>query len=243
MSLDGLKIVKCGSQLWIEIDRVEKANAMTVAMMEGITSAIVQAGADETTHAVVLSAKGEKHFCAGVDVREQSPDGDAARQRERRSHALAALQDSVMVAPVPVIVALNGLAVGAGAMLALMADGCVAVEGSALSLPEIDIGIPTFSGANVLNVIGGRALAADLIQTGRRLPAVDALNRGLISAVVLRGELELSAKKAGEALGSKNRQAFVDNKSWINRGLRAALEEAREEHARHRARTQGVGKH
>ncbi|MGF6369062.1 enoyl-CoA hydratase/carnithine racemase [Paraburkholderia sp. RAU6.4a] len=237
MSLDGLKIGKRDSQLWIEIDRAEKANAMTVAMMEGITSAIVQAGADETTQAVVLTATGEKLFCAGVDVREQSPDGDGARQRERRSHALAALQDAVMVTPVPIIVALNGLAIGAGAMLALMADGCVAVEGSALSLPEIDLGIPTFSGANILTVLGGRALAADLIQTGRRLPAADALNRGLISVVVLRHDLEQSAKQAGEVLGSKNRQAFVDNKRWINRGLRSALEEAREEHARHRAKT------
>lgn len=242
MSLDGLQIGKRNSQLWIEIDRAEKANAMTVAMMEGITSAIVQAGADESTQAVVLTAKGEKLFCAGVDVREQSPDGDAARQRERRSHALAALQDAVMVTPVPIVVALNGLAVGAGAMLALMADGCVAVEGSALSLPEIDIGISTFSGANILSVLGGRALAADLIQTGRRMSAADALNRGLVSAVVERNVLEPSAAKMAEALGSKNRAAFADNKHWINRGLRSALEEARQEHARHRAKLQHAGK-
>ncbi|MFB9121829.1 enoyl-CoA hydratase/isomerase family protein [Paraburkholderia dipogonis] len=242
MSLDGLQIGKRDSQLWIEIDRTEKANAMTVAMMEGITSAIVHAGADGRTQAVVLTAKGEKLFCAGVDVREQSPDGDAARQRERRSHALAALQDSVIATPIPVVVALNGLAVGAGAMLALMADGCVAVEGSALSLPEIDIGIATFSGANILTVLGGRALAADLVQTGRRLRALDALNRGLISAVVERNELEQSARKIAEALGTKNRAAFADNKRWINRGLRSALDEARREHARHRAEMQDVAK-
>lgn len=242
MSLDGLLIGKRDSQLWIEIDRIGKANAMTVAMMEGITSAIVQAGTDDRTQAVVLTAKGEKLFCAGVDVREQSPDGDIARQRERRSHALAALQDAVIATPVPIVVALNGLAVGAGAMLALMADGCVAVEGSSLSLPEIDIGIATFSGANILTVLGGRALAADLIQTGRRLVAEDALNRGLIAAVVERGELEHSARKIAEELGSKNRTAFADNKRWINRGLRSALEESRQEHARHRAMVQGVEK-
>jgi enoyl-CoA hydratase/carnithine racemase len=242
MSLDGLQIGKRDSQLWIEIDRTGKANAMTVAMMEGISSAILEASTDDSAQAVVLTAKGEKLFCAGVDVREQPPDGDVARQRERRSHALAALQDAVIATPVPVVVALNGLAVGAGAMLALMADGCVAVEGSALSLPEIDIGIATFSGANILTVLGGRALAADLIQTGRRLVAEDALNRGLIGAVVERGELEHSARKFAEALGSKNRTAFADNKRWINRGLRSALEESRQEHARHRAIVQGVEK-
>lgn len=242
MWLDGLQIGKRVSQLWIEIDRTGKANAMTVAMMERITSAIHQASGDDGAQAVVLTAKGEKLFCAGVDVREASPDGDAARQRERRSHALAALQDAVVATPVPVVVALNGLAVGAGAMLALMADGCVAVEGSALSLPEIDIGISTFSGANILTVLGGRSLAADLIQTGRRISALDALNRGLISAVVERGELEQAAKKFAEALGAKNRTAFADNKRWINRGLCSALEEARQEHARHRAKMQGLEK-
>ncbi|MEX3959395.1 enoyl-CoA hydratase/isomerase family protein [Trinickia sp. EG282A] len=242
MSFDGLQIGKRNSQLWIEIDRAEKANAMTVDMMEAMTSAIVHVGADDSTQAIVLTGKGEKLFCAGVDVREKSPDGDAARQRERRSRALAALQDSVMVTPVPVVVALNGLAVGAGAMLALMADGCVAVEGAALSLPEIDIGIATFSGANILTVLGGRALAADLVQTGRRLPAADALDRGLISAVVDREVLEQAATTIAETLGSKNRAAFADNKRWINRGLRSALEEARVEHARHRGKLQEAGK-
>jgi enoyl-CoA hydratase/carnithine racemase len=241
MSKEGLHINKRDSQLWIEIDRVDKANAMTVAMMEGITSAVVQAGTDKSTQVVVVTAKGEKLFCAGVDVREQSPDGDVATQRERRSHALAALQDSFLATPIPVVVALNGLAIGAGAMLALMADGCVAVSASALSLPEIDLGIATFSGASILRVLGGRALAVDLIQSGRRMPAADALSRGLITAVVEREELEASAAKLGEMLGSKKRIAFADNKHWINRDLRAALDEARQEHARHRAKAKGAG--
>jgi enoyl-CoA hydratase/carnithine racemase len=224
------------SLLWITINRTEKANALTVDLMERITAAVVTAGRDDSVRAVLLSGAGERVFCAGVDVREQPEDVDMARQRERRSIALAALQDAVMDTPKPVIAVLNGTASGGGAMLALLADACVAVDTAQLSLPEIDLGIPTFSGANILEVIGGRALALDLIQSGRRMPAGEAATRGLVAAVAARGELHTAANAAAERLGSKKSQPFAENKRWINRSLKTALAEAREEHARHRAK-------
>ena len=224
------------SHLWLTIDRPEKANALTVDLMERIATAVIDAGNDENVRAVLLTGAGERVFCAGVDVREQPVDGDMARQREHRSIALAALQDAVIDTRKPVIAVLNGTASGGGAMLALLADACVAVDTAQLSLPEIDLGIATFSGSNILEVIGGRALALDLVQSGRRMPAGEAAIRGLIAAVTPRGELHAVAKVVAERLGSKNGQAFADNKRWINRSMKAALAEARGEHARHRAK-------
>ena len=139
-----------------------------------------------------------------------------------------------MDTPKPVIAVLNGTAIGGGAMFAFLADACIAADAAELSLPEIDLGIASFSGSNILEVIGGRSLALDLMQSGRRMPAREALGRGLIGTVVSRGEVQNSATAVAEALGSKNPQAFADNKRWINRSLKAALAEAREEHARHR---------
>ncbi len=224
-----------GAHLVMTLNRADKANAMTVAMVEVLTAQITQAAADPGIRAIILSGSGERVFCAGVDVREKPADGDMAAQRERRSHALAALQDAVIDVPKPVVVALNGTATGAGAMIAFMADACVAADTAGIGLPEIDIGIASFSGANILTVIGGRALALDLIQNGRKMPASEALTRGLVRAVVPRTELELAGQAAAEVLGAKDAQAFAANKQWINRGLKAALAEAREEHARHRA--------
>jgi enoyl-CoA hydratase/carnithine racemase len=225
-----------GANVWITINRAEKANALTVDLMERITAVIVGAGSDDNVHAVLLTGAGERVFCAGVDVREQPADGDMARQRERRSVALAALQDAVMDTPKPVIAVLNGMASGGGAMLALLADACVAVDTAQLSLPEIDLGIASFSGASILEVIGGRALALDLIQSGRRMPAGEAATRGLIAAVASRDELRATARSLAEQLSAKKPHALADNKRWINRSLKAALAEAREEHARHRAK-------
>jgi enoyl-CoA hydratase/carnithine racemase len=222
------------SQLWLTLNRPDKANAMTVDMMERVTAAITEAGTQEDVKTVILSGAGSKIFCAGVDVREKPQDGDTTRQRERRSHALAALQDAVMSTPKPIVVALNGAAIGGGAMLALLADACVAADTASLSLPEIDIGVATFSGASILEAIGGRALALDLVQTGRRLTAQDASARGLVHTVVAQDKLREAAASLAGLLGAKNSQAFANNKRWLNRSIKAALAEARDEHARHR---------
>jgi enoyl-CoA hydratase/carnithine racemase len=117
----------------------------------------------------------------------------------------------------------------------LLADDCVAVDTAQLSMPEIDLGIATFSGANILEVIGGRALALSLVHTGRRMSVHEASHRGLVRTVVERAKLHEAATTAATLLGSKNPHAFADNKRWMNRSLKAALAEAREEHARHRA--------
>lgn len=229
-----LLVERRNGELWLKLNRSEKANALTVAMVEGITARMKEVISDAEIHSVILTGAGERVFCAGVDVREQAPDGDMTSQRERRSLAMAALQDTVLDLPKPVIAVLNGTASGAGAMLAMLADACVAVDTAALSLPEIDIGIATFSGFNIAEAIGGRAVARDLVQSGRRMPVAQAQAAGLVGAVAPRAELEDVASSLALALGSKKQVVFAANKRWINRGVKAALAEARVEHAKHR---------
>lgn len=220
---------------WITLNRPAKANAMTVAMSRETLALIRKADEDDGVKAIVLTATGEKIFSAGVDVREIAPDGDEAAQRERRSLASAAVQDAIVDSRKPVVAALNGAAIGGGAMLALLADARVAVTSASLSLPEIDIGIATFSGANIVQAIGGRALAVDLILSGRRLPAQEAREKGLINAVVEASALRLAATTLAQQLGAKPAGTFGAIKDWLNRDVKAAMAEAREAHARHRA--------
>ncbi|MFC6689997.1 hypothetical protein ACFQD2_01590 [Pseudomonas lini] len=70
------------------------------------------------------------------------------------------------------------------------------------------------------------------------MKATEALARGLVREVALRDELHLKASALGQALGAKNPRTFAENKRWLNRSLRAALLQARDEHARHRALAQ-----
>lgn len=230
-----LLVEKRGALLWVTFNRAEKANALTGDLLQRAADAINSAGKDEEVRAILVTGSGERFFSSGVDVREKPADGDVVAHKKRRSAAHAAFQNALMEVEKPVVAVLNGTAIGGGAMWALLADACVAVDTAELSIPEIDIGIATFSGASILEVIGGRALAADLIQSGRRMGAAEARSRGLINVVAPRAELSQLATDLADKLGGKHRQAFADNKRWINRTMKAALAEARQEHAAHRA--------
>ena len=229
-----LLVERRGALMWVRLNRAEKANALNVSLMESASAALREAQRDEHVRAVILSSAGERVFCAGVDVREKPADGDLTAHRKRRSRLLAALLDGVLACPKPVVAALNGIASGGGAMLALLSDARVAVDTAAISLPEIDLGMPTFSGASIAMQMGGHALATDLVQTGRRMPAAEALARGLLNGVVARAMLETEAARVANTLAGKDPRAFAENKRWINRGLMAVLAEARAEHERHR---------
>lgn len=224
--------------MYLTLARAEKANALTVGMMEGATAALEVAAADDSIRAVLLTGAGEKVFCAGADVREQPADGDMQAHRKRRGAALFALLNAILDAPKPVIAVLNGIASGGGAMLALVADARVAVDAAEISLPEIDLGMPTFPGIAIATHVGGLALATDLVQTGRRMRAAEAVSRGLLAGAVPRAELDAEAKRIAALFTAKDTRAFAANKRWLNRSLKAALAEARagmDEHRRQHA--------
>ena len=231
---ENLRVDRREELIWITLDRAEKANALAVGMMEGACAAFAAATADESIRAVLLTGAGERVFCAGADVREKPADGDIAAHRQRRSAALAALLDCLIDCPKPVVTVLNGVASGGGAMLALLSDARVAVDTAAIALPEIDLGMPTFTGATIAEHVGGLALAVDLVQSGRRMPAAEALARGLLTSVVPRSGLEAAGADAARMLAQKDAHAFAANKRWLNREIKAALAQARAEHARHR---------
>jgi enoyl-CoA hydratase/carnithine racemase len=234
MHEEQLLIEQRETTLSITLNRPDKANALAVGMTERAAAAVRAAATNDAIRAIVLTGAGERAFCAGVDVREQPADGDAAAHRKRRSAALTALIDAVVDTPKPVVCALNGIASGGGAMLALLTDFRVAVDRAAIALPEIDLGISTFIGAEIAMEIGGLALATDLVQTGRRMPAAEALARGLFNRVVSRDELQAVAAQAAAELAGKDAKAYAANKAWLNRRVKRALAEAREEHERHR---------
>ena len=229
-----LRLEKRDGCAWITLDRADKANALTVEMMEGAAQAFAAAAADESVRAVLLTGAGDKVFCAGADVRQRPADGDMLTHRVRRGAALFALLNAIMDCPRPVIAVLNGIASGGGAMLALVSDARVAVDTAEISLPEINLGMPTFSGISIAMHVGGHALATDLVQTGRRVPAAEALSRGLLTGVVPREALYAEAMRVAAVFVGKEPKAFAANKAWLNRGPKAALAEARKHSDEHR---------
>jgi enoyl-CoA hydratase/carnithine racemase len=102
------------------------------------------------------------------------------------------------------------------------------------SVQHLLLDMPTFSGAAIAMHVAGHALATDLVQTGRRMPAAEALSRGLFTSIVPRPHLTAEATRVAATLVQKDDKAFAANKRWLNRGMKMALAEARAEQERHR---------
>ncbi len=216
----------------LTIDRPRAANAINPAVSRHFCAAIRDAQADPAQHAVVLSGAGDRVFCAGADLKnpDNLPPEIIAGQR---AAALKDMLDAVLGFTKPLVCAVNGVAAGAGAMLALLSDHVVMADTSRLVLPEIDVGMPTLLGLAILTDLAGSALAADLVLSGRPMPAAEAAERGL-AARVSPAAVRETALAAAAALAAKPATAFGLNKAWVQRGRREVLARAIEETERSR---------
>nr|WP_078635240.1 MULTISPECIES: enoyl-CoA hydratase-related protein [Streptomyces] len=181
------------------LDRVPAMNAVSSAMARGIAEACaaLAAAPAREVRAVVLSSTHERAFCVGADLKERNgfTDADLGRQRP----VARAAYGGVLNLPMPVIAAVHGYALGGGFELALSCDVIVADPTAVVGLPEVTVGvIPGGGGTQLLPRRVGAARAAELIFTGRRVAADEALALGLIDVAAERGEdrtraLELAA--------------------------------------------------
>ena len=170
-----------GGVATIRIDR-PPANALSRAVSLELSEAAAGVAADPAVRAALIWG-GERLFAAGADIKAmvdfgpQEVAGDVGAL-ERACRDLEAI-------PKPVVAAINGFALGGGCEVALACDRRVASEGAELGLPEIRLGIiPGSGGTQRLPRLIGMARARDLILSGRRVPAAEALAIGLVDEVV-----------------------------------------------------------
>lgn len=211
--------------LLLTINRPHAANAINDAVAKGLVDALADAEKDRSVRAVILTGAGERVFCAGRDLKNPLRLDPESLNRVRREESIA-YNEALMSLTKPLVVALNGAAIGAGLMLALHADQVVASEHAFVSLPEIDIGIPTFLGHALVSEFSGNALANDLLLTGRRMSALEAQQRGLIHDRVPGDGLIESAMARAQFLGGKPTDTFRAAKSWILQRRRLAVRAA-----------------
>lgn len=222
-SHDGLTRQDEGGVLWLTLDRPQVSNALDRPLFTALSTALCEADDNNNIRAVVLTGAGDRVFSAGRDIkrrppREESPEG----RTDEAAACLAAIVDFKK----PLIAAVNGVAIGFGCMLALLADQIIASERGTFSLPEIDLGLPTLRGMTIVAHVGGLALARDLALTGRRMTASEAQQRGLVAAVVGPQDLHRAAQIAAEALAGKPASVYAINKAWLKRGLHEEFAEA-----------------
>lgn len=188
-----------GAVAIVTMNRPEALNAFNNEQLGLLADTFDMIATDGSIRAVVLTGAGERAFAAGADIKEMKDlDGVGGLAFGRAGHRATR---SVEGLPQPVIAAVNGFALGGGCELALAADIRLASENAVFAQPEVTLGIPPgWGGSQRLPRLVGPGLAAELILTGRRVKAEEALRIGLVNAVYPLDQLLDEALKMAEAI-------------------------------------------
>jgi enoyl-CoA hydratase len=207
----------------ITLNRPESRNALNLEMCERLAKAAQAAADDESVRIVFVRAAGAA-FCAGADVKERSTM-DAARTRERRMKAFAAYS-ALEALPMPSVAVVAGPAVGSGCEIAAACDFIVATPEAWFATPEAVRG--TVGATQRLPRALGLRLAKDLMFTGRRLSAEEALRRGFVTRVVPASALEREIAAIAKAVCGAPPAALKLAKRCMDRAEAAARKAALE---------------
>jgi enoyl-CoA hydratase/carnithine racemase len=207
--------------LEIQIQRPEKMNAIREQTAAEILDLLAEAEGDRTIAAVLLGGT-EKAFCTGIDTSEFSigpgEKFDFYRKR-RRLRKTGQLFRALPEYSKPVIAVVEGYALGGGFELALCADFIVAGAKATFGLPEVKLGMmPGGGGTQTLARLVGKPLAKELIWTGRRLSAQDALGYRIVNHVVDAGEALTKARALAETIAGGAPISVMMSKLAIERG-------------------------
>ncbi len=192
-------------------------NALNLQMQMEIRDLAREIAGRRDIGAVVIHG-GPKVFAAGADIKEM-----ADMSYQDMLHASVALQDcftAVARIPQPTVAAITGYALGGGCELALCCDLRIAADDARLGQPEITLGIiPGAGGTQRLPRLIGVSRAKDLILTGRHVGAEEALEMGLVNAVVPAGEAYESALKLARKLAAGPAIALRAAKEAVDHGM------------------------
>jgi 2-(1,2-epoxy-1,2-dihydrophenyl)acetyl-CoA isomerase len=204
----------------ISLNRPQRLNAVNDQLVEGLLDALSEVEARDCG-AALLTGRG-RAFCAGHDLKEPRGDDDALL---RRLEHLQAVTRRIRGLSIPVIAAVHGHAVGAGAEFALGCDLVVAAEGTRFRFPEVGIGLSVTGGlTKLLPLLVGPVKAKELLLLGEPLDAEEAMRLGLVNRVVPPGELMGAAVDWARRLANQPRVPTALAKRALDSGIDAAFE-------------------
>ncbi len=199
----------------ITLNRPASLNSFTAAMHGLLMPALEDAAADPAVRAVILTGAG-RGFCAGQDLADPAMAGnaDVGAVIERFYRPLGT---RVRTMPVPVIAAVNGVAAGAGANIALLCDFVIAARSASFIQAFSKIGlVPDAGGTWLLPRLVGRARALGLAMTGDKLPAEEAVRIGMIWQCVEDAALMDTALALAQRLAVSPSKALAETRRVID---------------------------
>jgi enoyl-CoA hydratase len=206
----------------VTVNRPKVLNALDRATLGELDDAFLELRSRDDVGAVVLTGAGEKAFVAGADIAELGRMGPA----EGREHALygQGVLERIEGLGKPVIAAVNGYALGGGCELAMACHLRIAAEHAEFGQPEVNLGlIPGFAGTQRLARLVGKSRALEIILTGNRLKADEALRIGLVNRVVARDALRPEARELARTILGRGPRAVAYALEAVNRGVEAGF--------------------
>lgn len=182
----------------LTLARADKHNALSEQMMEELTTAIAQLGADEAVRVVILQAEGPS-FCAGGDLKwMQAQIAAGAKERAAAARKLATMLQALNTCPKPVIGAVQGNAFGGGIGMMSVCDVAIGVEGAKFGLTETRLGLTPATISPYVVARMGEARARRVFMSSRLFEAAEARDLGLLAKVVLPEMLERAVMAEAE---------------------------------------------
>lgn len=186
--------------LTLTLNRPDKRNALSNALILELASQLSDAAADMDTRCVLLCGN-DSVFSAGADIKEMQERGFAAIDNDNRRQAWGRIASF----PKPLIAAIEGIAFGGGHELALLADIVIAARDARFAQPEINIGILPGDGATQrLARIAGKSLTMLMVLTGQPIDAVTAWHAGLVAELTEPGQAVARALMIAEIIATKS---------------------------------------
>jgi methylglutaconyl-CoA hydratase len=210
-----------GQIVTLTLNRPERRNALSSFLLEQLHGEL-EALRQRPVRVLILTGIGDKAFCAGADLKERrGMDETQVRQAVQRIRDVI---QAVADLPMPVIAAINGVALGGGLELALAADLRLCAASAELGLTETRLAIiPGAGGTQRLPRLIGLAKAKELIFTGRRIDAATALELGLVNQVLPDSELASAALALAREIAANGPIAIRQAKFAIDQGITVDL--------------------
>ena len=201
----------------ISLNRPQVVNAYNLKMRDDFSEALSAVQLDQEVRALLITGEG-RGFCAGADLTEfgSAPSQVIARQvRWERD-----IWGQLVNLDKPVVAAVHGYCIGSGLEIALLCDLRIAAAGTVFALPEVQLGmIPAAGGTQTLPRSAGRSQALDLLLTGRRIQAEEALTMGLVTRLSAPQSLRNEARRLAEDLADLPTEAVTAMKGLLRHGM------------------------
>ena len=182
------------------LNRPQQLNALSGALMDELVDELQELDRDDAIRCILLGGS-QRAFAAGADINELAEGTPISLYQSRRIDRW----DAIRGIRTPLVAAVSGYCLGGGCELAMACDLIVASESARFGQPEIQLGVmPGAGGTQRLTRAVGKALAMDMILTGRMLTADEALRAGLVARVVAREAWLEEAKRAAHEIAAKS---------------------------------------